>query len=61
MKARVIKPFRDKYTKGDYETNQIVTVTKERFEEINSAALGPFVKEIRESKKPPKKTKKKNK
>lgn len=47
MKVRVIKPFRDKYTKVIYQKGKEIEVTKERFEEINSAALGPFVEEIK--------------
>jgi len=43
MKVRIIKPFRDKYTKVVYMNGQEIEITKERFEEINSAALGPFV------------------
>lgn len=53
MKVRVIKPFRDKYTKVVYAKGQEIDVTEERFEEINSAALGPFVKSVGESEKKP--------
>ena len=48
MKARVIKPFKDKYTKVTYQVGQIIEVTKERFEELTSAAHGPFVEGISE-------------
>lgn len=48
MKVRVVKPFRDKYTKVVYMNGQEIEVTKERFEEINSAALGPFVDQVKE-------------
>lgn len=40
----MIKPFKDKYTKVIYQAGHEIEVTEERFEEINSAALGPFVK-----------------
>lgn len=52
MKVRVIKPFRDKYTKVVYMNGQEIEVTKERFKEINSAASGPFVQAIGEPKEP---------
>lgn len=48
MKVRVIKPFRDRYTKVIYTKGQEIDVTKERLEEINSAALGPFVEAVEE-------------
>jgi K+/H+ antiporter YhaU regulatory subunit KhtT len=54
MKVRVIKSFKDKETKALHKTGEEITVSKERFEEINSAAPGPFVEEIKE-KKPAKK------
>jgi hypothetical protein len=60
---RVIKPFRDKYTKVIYQKGKEIEVAKERFKEINSAALGPFVeameqdrKEAKAEKKPESKT-----
>lgn len=61
MRVKVIKQFRDKYTKTVHKLGETLTVTKERFEEISSAAPGPFVEEIKELKKQPKtkKTKKK--
>ena len=34
MKARVIKGFRDKYTKEKYEEGTIIDVTKKRYKEI---------------------------
>jgi len=46
VKARVIKPFRDKYTKVVYMNGQEIEVTKERYEELTSAALGPFVEKV---------------
>lgn len=46
MKVKVIKTFRDKYTKVVYQKGQEIDLTKERYEELTSAALGPFVREI---------------
>ncbi|HQA58950.1 MAG TPA: hypothetical protein PK033_13880 [Acetivibrio sp.] len=46
MKVKVIKTFRDKYTKVVYQKGQEIDLTKERYEELTSAALGPFVEEI---------------
>ena len=43
MKATVIKTFRDKLTKAVHRKGKDVEVTLERFEEINSAAQGPFL------------------
>lgn len=50
MKVRIIKPFRDKYTKVVYMNGQEIEVTNERYEEINSAALGPFVERSEQKK-----------
>ncbi|MGB4007566.1 MAG: hypothetical protein WBL79_03110 [Bacillota bacterium] len=58
MKAKVLEAFRDKHTKENYEVDQVITVTKERFEEMNSTALGVLVEEIKEPKKPKKSRKK---
>lgn len=61
MKVRVTKPFKDKYTKGIYQTGQEIEVTKERYEELTSAAIGSFVEAVElltEEKKPPAKAKK---
>lgn len=63
MKVKVIKPFKDKYTKVIYNPGQDIEVTQERYEELTSAALGPFVeameqdrKEAKAEKKPESKT-----
>ncbi|WP_130806514.1 hypothetical protein [Senegalia massiliensis] len=50
MKAKVIKRFIDKETKKTNEIDEEITVNKERFKEINSHSLGPFLEEIKESK-----------
>lgn len=46
MRARVTMPFRDKYTNIIYEKGQVIEVTKERYEELSSTALGSFVEAI---------------
>ena len=53
MRVKVIMPFKDKYKKVVYQEGQEIEVTKERFEEINSAALGPFVEQIKPPEPPP--------
>jgi hypothetical protein len=66
MKVKVIKPFKDGRTKAIYQAGQIIEVTKERFEELTSSALGPFVEAMEQDRKeakaePKKKTTKKAK
>lgn len=46
MKAKVLKQFKDKYTKELYKKGQIIDVTNERYEEINSTAHGVLVEAI---------------
>ena len=60
MRVKVIMPFKDKYKKVVYQEGQEIEVTKERFEEINSAALGPFVEAVVEPKEPTKPATKKS-
>lgn len=50
MKVKVIKDFRDKYTKKIHEVGEEIEVTKERYEEINSTAHGILIKKIEEKK-----------
>lgn len=58
MKVRVVKPFKDKHTKVVYQTGQEIEVAKERFEELTSAALGPFVETVEKTEKEDKEVKK---
>jgi len=60
MRVKVIMPFKDKYKKVVYQKGQEIEVTNERFEEINSAALGPFVEAVVEPKEPTKPATKKS-
>ena len=46
MKVKVLRRFRDKYTKQVYDKGQIIEVTNERYEEINSTAHGILVEPI---------------
>lgn len=46
MKAKVLRKFRDKYTKEIYETGQIIDITHERYEEINSTAHGILIEKV---------------
>ena len=46
MKVRVLRRFRDKYTKKIYGIGEIIEVTNERYEEINSTAHGILVEPI---------------
>ena len=48
MKVRVLRRFRDKYTKKIYGIGEIIEVTNERYEEINSTAHGILVEPIEE-------------
>ena len=51
MKAKVEQMFKDKYTGAVYETGQVIDVTKERYEEMNSTAHGVLVKAVDEPEK----------
>lgn len=58
MKVRVIKSFRDKYTKKVYKADDIIEVSEERFDEILSVdKLVEKVTEVTEPKKAAKKKK----
>ena len=46
MKVKVVRRFRDKYTKKIYGIGEIIEVTNERYEEINSTAHGILVEPI---------------
>ncbi len=61
MKVRVIKPFKDKYTKVIYQEGHEIEVTEERYKELTSAALGPFIEVIKQPKPPPTNTTKEGK
>lgn len=54
MKAKVIKPFRDQYSGEVYKAGDVLTITRERYEEILKTA--PLVEETQK----PKKAKKAN-
>ncbi len=48
MKAKVIKKFRDKYTGDMYAVDDVITVTKKRYNEI--LETGKLVEEVKEEK-----------
>ena len=50
MKVEVLSGFRDKHTREFHEKGEVLTVSKERYEEI--LTVGNLVKEIKTVKKP---------
>ena len=48
MKVKVLRRFKDKYTKQVYDKGRIIEVTNERYEEINSTAHGILVEKLDE-------------
>lgn len=49
MKAKVLKRFKDKYSGKVYKVDEIITISKERFEEILTVA--PLVEKVETKKK----------
>jgi len=49
MKAKVLKSFRDKHTGEIYKAGKVLTISRERFEEI--LTVGPLVEEVKAKKK----------
>lgn len=49
MKAKVLKPFVDKYNGENYKEGATIRITRERYNEI--LKVGPLVEEIKEPKK----------
>lgn len=52
MRVKVLKPFKDKYTGTIHQKGHEIDITEERYEELTSAASGPFVQAIGEPKEP---------
>ena len=48
MKAKVLKRFKDKYSGKVYNVGQVLTISRERFNEI--LAVAPLVEEIKQKK-----------
>lgn len=46
MKVKVIKQFKDKYTKALHKKDTILEIDRGRFEEINSTPFGFLVEEV---------------
>lgn len=51
MKVIVLMDFEDKYTNRIHRKNEVIEISKERFEEINSTSCGILVAEIQAKKK----------
>lgn len=49
MKAKVLRRFKDKYSGKVYKVDEIITISKERFEEILTVA--PLVEKVETKKK----------
>lgn len=47
MTVKVVKQFRDKYTKTLHKAGDIIEISNERYEEINSTSHGVLVREIK--------------
>lgn len=48
MKAKVLKKFKDKYSGKTHEVGDVLTISKERFNEI--LAVAPLVEEVKKPK-----------
>ncbi len=48
MRVKVLKPFKDKYKGIRYKAGALITVSKERFAEMNSTSKGTLVEEVPE-------------
>lgn len=49
MKAKVLRRFKDKYSGKIYKVDEVITISKERFEEILTVA--PLVEKVETKKK----------
>ena len=49
MKAKVLRKFKDKYSGKLYKENEVITISKDRFEEILKVA--PLVEKVETKKK----------
>ena len=47
MRVKVLKPFRDKHKGVRYKVGALLTISKERFIEMNSTPMGTLVKEVK--------------
>jgi hypothetical protein len=50
LKVKVLRTFRNKYSKKIHKKGDILDISKKRFEEINSTSFGILVEEIKEKK-----------
>lgn len=49
IQAKVIRTFRNKYSKSLHEAGTYLSITPNRYEEINSAGYGPLVELVEPS------------
>jgi len=47
IKAKVLKPFRNKYSKSLHKRGDLLTVSEKRMDEINSAGFGKLVERMK--------------
>lgn len=48
MRAKVLRPFKDKYNGKVYKVDELITISKERYEEI--LTVGKLVEEVKKAK-----------
>lgn len=48
VKAKVLRTFRNKYSKGLHKAGETVEVSKKRFKEINASKHGQLIEEVKE-------------
>lgn len=46
MKAKVLKRFKDKYTKEIKETGELIEISMERYKELTTSPLGIFIEKL---------------
>ncbi len=51
MKVKILKVFRDRYTKQVYRVGTTIEVTEERAAEMNESPAAPLVAEVKARKK----------
>lgn len=48
MKVKVLRTFKDRYTKAIHRKGDVLTINKDRYAEIT--AVGPYVEEVKAKK-----------
>jgi len=49
VKARVLRTFRNKYSKSLHKAGDLLTISAQRMEEINSAGYGKLVELVKDA------------